>query len=339
MSTPVHQALSTNANIGTDDLRAIGQRLRAQHGSGYWRSLDELARNEQFARFLHREFPERASEWLAGFSRRGFLKMLGASLALAGLTACTRQPVERIVPYIRQPEEIIPGQPLFFATAMTLNGYATGLLVESHEGHPTKIEGNPLHPMSLGASNVFHQASLLDLYDPDRSKALTNGLDVATWEQFVSTLNDQLNEQQKKHGAGLRILTETITSPTLTAQIQALLKKFPEAVWHQFDPLSRDNEIEGARQAFGETFIPHYHFERAKAVLALDSDFMFLHPAGLRYAHDFADRRRKGRGAGDMNRLYAFESSPTVTGSNADHRLPLRSCDIGHFVRHLASQF
>src|SRR5437660_903206 len=148
----------------------------------YWRSLDEVARTKEFVEFLHREFPDGASEWLGGLDRRHFLKFMGASLALAGLTACTRQPVERIVPYVKQPEELTPGKPLYFATAMTLGGYASGLLVESHEGHPTKIEGNPQHPISRGACNVFQQASLLDLYDPDRSQAVLYQGAISSWE-------------------------------------------------------------------------------------------------------------------------------------------------------------
>src|ERR1043165_5531737 len=179
------------------DLAAIRERLRSARGPRYWRSLDELARTKEFETFLHREFPEQASEWLGRFDRRHFLKLMGASLALAGLTACTRQPIERIVPYVKQPEELIPGQPLFYATAMTLGGCATGLLVESHEGHPTKIEGNPEHPMSLGASNVFQQASLLDLYDPDRSQAVLDGGQISSWEAFLSALHDALQIQRQ----------------------------------------------------------------------------------------------------------------------------------------------
>ena len=223
--------------------------------------------HHEFEKFLGHEFPDGAAEWQEEFSRRGFLKLMGASVALAGLTACTKQPVEKIVPYVKQPEELVPGQPLFFATAMTLGGFATGLLVESHEGHPTKIEGNPHHPASLGATNVFHQASLLDLYDPDRSQALLNGSEISSWETFLSTLNDALQVQRQKKGAGLRILTETVTSPTLHAQIQSLLQKLPKAKWHQFEPVNRDNIHEGAKLAFGEIVETQYHFDKAEVVL------------------------------------------------------------------------
>ena len=300
----------------------------------YWRSLDELARTKEFEDFLHREFPPHASEWLNRSSRRHFLKLMGASVALAGLTSCTRQPAEKIVPYIKQPEELIPGKPLLFATAMTLGGFATGLLAESHEGHPTKIEGNPDHPMSLGATNVFHQASLLDLYDPDRSQAVLHNGEVSAWESFLSALHDALQTQQTKRGAGLRILTETVTSPTLHAQLRAVLEKFPEARWHQFEPVNRDNTHEGARLAFGEIVEPQYYFDKARVVLALDSDFLFAHPAALRYARDFTNRRRVAEQTSHptMNRLYVIESTPTITGSTADHRLALSSGEIENFA-------
>ena len=154
---------------GALDLAAAREKLRACSGKQWWRSLEELAGSPHFEELLHREFPRYASEWADAVSRRGFLKLMAASLALAGLSGCAGKPKETIVPYARAPEELEPGKPLFFATAMTLAGSAIGLLVESHEGRPTKIEGNPDHPASLGATDVFSQASLLTLYDPDRS--------------------------------------------------------------------------------------------------------------------------------------------------------------------------
>lgn len=304
----------------------------------YWRSLDERAEAYGFDELVNREFPVGASEWMASFSRRHFLKLMGASVALAGAAGCTRQPTERIVPYVKQPEDLTLGKPLYFATAMTLGGFATGLIVESHEGHPTKIEGNPEHPMSLGATNVFHQASLLDLYDPDRSQAVLREGEVSSWTAFLAAFHDALELHQAKRGEGLRILTETVTSPTLGAQIQAVLAKFPEARWHQYEPVNRDNIREGARIAFGEIVDPQYRFEQARVVLSLDSDFMFRHPASLRYARKFADGRRFDIRRREINRLYAVESTPSVTGSNADHRLPLRCCEIVVFTRMLAER-
>ncbi|HEY1663560.1 MAG TPA: TAT-variant-translocated molybdopterin oxidoreductase [Verrucomicrobiae bacterium] len=300
----------------------------------FWRSFDELSGSKKFQADLHREFAPGASE-LKNFDRRTFLKLMGASFALAGLPACTRQPLAKIVPYVDQPEALVPGRPMFFATAMTLGGFATGLLVESHEGHPTKIEGNPGHPASLGATNIFHQASLLDLYDPARSQAVLNDGTPATWENFASALQQR---EQSRNGAGLRLLTETITSPTLVAQVHQLLTKYPKATWHQFEPANRDNVHEGAALAFGEIVETHYRFAPAKIILSLDSDFLYRHPNSVRYARDFADRRRASSVTADFNRLYVIESSPTVTGSNAEHRLPLPSNKVGNFALALAQK-
>src|SRR5215213_7488921 len=171
-----------------------------------WRSLDELAQTPQFLEMLGREFPHAASEWDDGTSRRSFLKLMAASLALAGLSSCTRRPQEKIVPYVQQPEEIVPGKPLFFATAHLLGGYARGVLVESHEGRPTKIEGNPDHPASLGGTDVFMQASVLDLYDPDRSQTVNRAGEVSDWGAFINAIQPAMQTQRASGGAGLCIL-------------------------------------------------------------------------------------------------------------------------------------
>jgi MoCo/4Fe-4S cofactor protein with predicted Tat translocation signal len=310
--------------------------LRRTPGKAYWRSLEELARTPELVEQLQREFPDRASEWLGDSSRRSFLKLMGASLALAGLTACTRQPVERIVPYIKQPEELVPGMPQYYATAMELGGFATGLLVESHEGHPTKIEGNPDHPMSLGATTRFHQAALLDLYDPDRMQAVFRNKEISSWEVFFSEMTEAVQLQEKRAGAGLHILTETVTSPSLAAQLQRLSQYFPEARWHQYEPINRDGAHAGSRLVFGETLEAQHDFSKARIIVSLEADFLHTHPAALRYARAFSDRRRITREAADMNRLYVVESTPTVTGSMADHRLPLGSIKIEEFAQALA---
>ncbi len=257
------------------NLSTIRARLAATRGKQYWRSLEEIADTKEFQQFVQREFPAQASEWYDELSRRQFLKIMGASLALAGLNACMKMPEEKIVPYVRQPEEIIPGNPLFFATAVTLGGYASGLLVESHEGRPTKIEGNPLHPASLGATDAFAQASLLTLYDPDRSQVVSNAGQISTWSEFLAALRAGLEGQNAHKGAGLRILSETVSSPTLARQIAVILEKFPQAKWHQYEPLARDNAWEGSRLAFGEAVETRYHFDKADVILALDADFLF----------------------------------------------------------------
>src|SRR3954470_14055502 len=191
-----------------------------------WRSLDELANTPAFAEMLHREFPAAASEGEDDPSRRTFLKLMAASLALAGVAGCSYKPEEKIVPYVRQPEQLIPGRPLFFASAHTRDGYARGILVESHEGRPTKIEGNPDHPASLGSSDVFMQAALLDLYDPDRSQTVMRAGEVSNWSNFASALEPML-AAHKSDGADLRILTRQVTSPTLAQQLRQLLTTYP----------------------------------------------------------------------------------------------------------------
>ena len=158
-------------------------------------------------------------------ARRTFLKLLGASMALGGFGACTRQPAEAIVPYVKQPEDLVLGEPLHFATAMPLGGAAVGLLVESHEGRPTKVEGNPGHPASLGAADVFAQAAILGLYDPDRAQTITHLGEIQPWPEYLAALDAALRAQQPLGGAGLRLLTESISSPTLAAQIRDLLKR------------------------------------------------------------------------------------------------------------------
>ena len=185
-----------------------------------------------------------------GLDRRDLFKFVGASLALAGASACTRQPAEKIVPYVRQPEEIVPGKPLFYATSMTVGGLATGLLVESHMGRPTKVEGNALHPASLGGTNVFAQAAVYGLYDPDRSQTLLQLGEIRPWSAFLGEMRLVLEEERARQGAGLRILTETVSSPTLARQLSELLAALPSARWHQWEPASADNARNGARMAF-----------------------------------------------------------------------------------------
>ena len=199
------------------------------------------------------------------------------------------------MPYVRQPEDFVPGRPLFFATCTTLGGYATGLLVESHLGRPTKIEGNPEHPASLGATDAFAQASILSLYDPDRSQTIMKGGQISTWGEFLTALSAELPALRERHGKGLAILTETITSPTLADQLRTLLKELPEAKWHQYEPVGRDNVRAGAKLAFGEYVDSIYHFDRADVVLALDAEFLTAMPGSVRYARDFMDRRRLAR--------------------------------------------
>ena len=313
--------------------------MSAGNQANYWRSLEELANTPEFQRALHCEFPALASEWSDAVSRRSFLKLMSASFALAGLTACTRQPIEKIVPYVSQPEQIMPGAPLFFATAMPLSGYGIGLLVESHEGRPTKIEGNPEHPISLGGTNVFAQASILELYDPDRAQAVLNAGEISSWNAFLGALNDALQLQAKKQGAGLRFLSGTATSPTLAWQIKRVLENFPKAKWHQYEPINCDSELAATQELFGKKVQPQYHFDKADVIVSLESDFLFNHPAALRHVRQFTNRRRiAGRNAVTMNRLYLAESTPTITGSMADYRLPVDASRVQEIAHALVNE-
>jgi MoCo/4Fe-4S cofactor protein with predicted Tat translocation signal len=303
-------------------------------GPEYWRSLEELAGSSEFQEMMHREFPKGASEWLDGVSRRGFMKLMGASLAMAGMTACTKQPLEPIVPYVKQPEELIPGRPMFYATAFTLGGYASPLLVESHLYRPTKIEGNPQHPASLGGTDVFAQASILGMYDPDRSQTITNFGEVRTWGNFLEAIRGPLNAQKAVQGAGIRILTPTVSSPTLADQLRSVLKLYPQAKWHVYEPVNRDNVLEGAKMAFGQPVETQYKLDNADIILSLDADFLSAgFPGNVRYIRDFAKRRNPD--SGNMSRLYVVESTPSSTGAKADHRLPARAREIELIARSL----
>jgi molybdopterin-containing oxidoreductase family iron-sulfur binding subunit len=236
---------------------------------------------------------------------------------------------------VRSPEEIVPGKPLFFATAMPIGGMAQGVLVESHMGRPTKIEGNPDHPASLGATQVLAQASILTLYDPDRSQTITHLGEISSSSAFIGEIRERMVAQRSSQGASFRVLTETITSPTLARQLRELLKEFPEATWHQYDPAGRDNVKEGSRRCFGQLVETRYRLERAQVILALDADFLSSLPGSVRYTHDFSAGRRV-RETQQMNRLYAVESTPSLTGAKADHRWPLRAREIERFARTLA---
>src|SRR5580704_14844693 len=201
--------------------------LRATAGSGnaprFWRGMEEIADTPEFRDHKENEFPHGANDPEAKLDRRELMKVMAASAAFAGLSGCTKLPTQKIVPYVRQPEEIVPGKPLFYATAVTLGGVASGILVESHMARPTKVEGNPDHPASLGASDAFAQAWILGLYDPDRSQAEIHDGRVGSWTEFQNELSAALSGETKSSGAGIRFLTPTVTSPTFGAQIRTFL--------------------------------------------------------------------------------------------------------------------
>ncbi|MGN6725607.1 MAG: molybdopterin oxidoreductase, partial [Tepidisphaeraceae bacterium] len=277
------------------------------------------------------EFRPGASVWDSRFSRRSFLQTMTASLALAGLYGCSDRPSEAIVPYVDPPEQVVPGEPLFFASTLTRGGYGRGVLVTSHEGRPTKIEGNPDHPASLGAADVGMQADVLSLYDPKRSQTVTHAGQASTWGKLIETLNQHL----ARTGDGLCVLTGACTSPTLIDQLDQLRRKDPSAAFFSSEPIDRSNTRRGAQLAFGQLAEPIYHLDRCDVIVALDSDFLWDEPGSLPYARQFADRRRTHANGLSMSRLYAAEGNFSVTGSKADHRLPATPAQVAHLAQAL----
>jgi MoCo/4Fe-4S cofactor protein with predicted Tat translocation signal len=334
-----HSAGDAEPHDGAMDLAAVRGKLQGKTGKQYWRTLEELSGDPEFQELLYREFPRQApSEWDESVDRRDFLKLMAASLAFAGLSGCGRTPEQVVVPYVKQPEGMTLGKPQFYSTAMPFGADAIGLLVESHEGRPTKIEGNPDHPSSLGATNVFAQASILNLYDPDRAQTVTKAGEIQTWSLFVESAQAMAAAMKGTNGAGFRLLTGLVTSPTLAAQIQSLLTLFPKAKWHQWEPAVGDGTREGAKLALGSYLNTVYRPGKAEVILSLDSDFLGSGPGHIRYAREFS-RRRHLSGPNDvMNRLYVVEPTPSVTGATADHRLPLRASDVELFARALAAK-
>jgi MoCo/4Fe-4S cofactor protein with predicted Tat translocation signal len=328
------------------DLAAVRAKLQSKSGKQYWRTLEELADDPHFEQLLHREFPRQASEWDESVDRRDFLKLMAASLAFAGLAGCKGNVQTNIVPYVKQPDGMVLGKPLYFATAMPLGADAYGVLVESHEGRPTNIAGNPDHPSSLGATDPLVQASILNLYDPDRAQTVTYAGEIRTWSAFLDSAQAIAAAAKTVNGAGFRILTGTITSPIIAEQLQALLKLYPQAKWHQWEPAGSDGAREGGKLAFGRYVNTLYRPHRAEVILSLDSDFLASGPGHLRYMKQFYQRRKLTeqedvqveRLSGEMNRLYVVEPTPSVTGSSADHRLPLRTSEIETFARALAAK-
>jgi len=326
------------------DLAAVRAKLQSKTGPQYWRTIEELAEDPHFEALLHREFPRQASEWDEAVDRRDFLKLMAASLAFAGLSGCKSNEQTNLVPYVKQPDGMVLGKPLFFATAMPFGADAIGVLVESHEGRPTKIEGNPDHPASLGTTDAITQASVLNLYDPDRAQTVTFAGEIRTWSAFLDAAQVMSVEMKAVSGAGFRILTGTIASPTVAEQLQYLLKLYPQAKWHQWEPAGSDGTRDGAKLAFGRYVNTVYRVEKAEVILSLDSDFLASGPGHVRYMKDFYRRRKldqfaiADRAGAEMNRLYVVEPTPSVTGSSADHRLPLRFVEVEQFARALAAK-
>ena len=301
----------------------------------YWRSQRQIDGHPEFKTLQEREFPEGASEPPDGITRRDLMTLIGASLSLAGLSAC-RRPVEHIVPYVTPPEEIIPGVPRYYATTMPFGRSAYGLIVESHEGRPTKIEGNPAHPSTLGASSVRTQASILGLYDPDRSQRVLQSGQPKTWADFTAAWAALDKTHLEDGGAGLAVVSESFASPTL-ARLAALFRsRFPKAAWAAWEPVSDENALEGLRRAAGRPLDAVHHLERARVILALDADLFVADPESILNARGFSAGRKAGADGGEMNRLYSVEAVFSPTGIMADHRLRLGTLRIPAFVQALA---
>jgi molybdopterin-containing oxidoreductase family iron-sulfur binding subunit len=307
-------------------------------GKTYWRSLEEQADTPAFRQWVEQQFPQSMREVLEeGIDRRRFFQLLAASLGLAGLAGC-RRPELQALPYTRPPEGVVPGLPNFYATAMPRAGSAFPVLVESHEGRPTKIEGNPRHPDSGGASDAHAQASVLDLYDPDRSSGVLQNGRPSTWQEFDEFAALHFTRLRERKGTGVHILSEDVASPSLDLVWAHLRTVMPEARWHMFEPVGRSNVVAGARLAFSEPLVPRYQFDRADVVLALDCDFLGREEDGVRHLRGFAKARLANEASPRMSRLYAVESQYTVTGGMADHRLRLAASHVPDYILALARE-
>jgi molybdopterin-containing oxidoreductase family iron-sulfur binding subunit len=311
-------------------LADVRKQLEGKKGKRYWRSIDELAGTPEFEAAVAKEFPDAAAEWVDPVSRRGFLKLMSASMALAGLAGCTKQPDEPIYPYVKQPEDLVLGKSNYFATAHPFPTGGVPLLVKSDAYRPIKVDGNPDHAYNLGSSDVFTQATLLDLYDPDRSQHPTNQGVATEYVEFLSVYRDRLNAGKANGGEGIYFLSTSFTSPTLQRQWAEAQKNFPKAKLVQYDPAL-------AGTAFAKGFNPKFDLADADVVVSLDADFLSgaSYPGFHKLTREFTARRKDP--AKGMNRLYVIESTPSTTGYKADHRLGLRASEIPAFAAALAA--
>ncbi|MEM9658921.1 MAG: TAT-variant-translocated molybdopterin oxidoreductase, partial [Planctomycetota bacterium] len=295
----------------------------------------ELRQTEAFQEFLHREFPVAASELPEGLSRRRWMQLMGASLALGGLSGCRWQE-EKIAPFAMRPQNRIPGEVEHFATSIEIAGMPKHLLATCYDGRPIKIEGNPEHLACQGSSDGFSQATILDLYDPDRGDSLLQTQDRQSfrrsWADFSRFAEQHFSAVKSRDGEGFRILVEPTSSLTVHAMLRQVRERFPRAIVHAYSPLARDNETRGTELAFGRALRPQLFLAKAKIIVSFDEDLLGLHPNAQRHAREYAVGRSPGD---DMNRLYCVESQFSITGSAADHRLPIKSREIGPFVAHL----
>ncbi len=319
------------------DMETVRERLEGVEGPRYWRSLDELADTEAFGDFLDAEFPRWAPVWQQAVDRRSVLKVMAASMALAGMAGCT-EPPESIVPYVNMPEGMVPGKARYYATATSVGGYGHGVLAQSREGRPIKIEGNPDHPATHGACDSFSQASVLSLYDPDRSGVVRRMGEVSAFPAFLGAIEPERAFWDESDGEGLCLLTGALTSPSQGSQIQAMRERWPRMRWFVHEPGASDAPVEGSQLALGQALEPRYRFDRAQVVCSLDADFLGSMPGHLHYARDFVSLRRVSEDRPEMNRLYAIDSTPSITSAAADHRQPVAGDQIENAARALATE-
>jgi len=307
----------------------VREQLKGAKGKRYWRSVDELADTEEFQKAVEREFPSSAQEWVDPVSRRGFMKLMGASMALAGLAGCTKQPDEPIYTYVKAPEDLILGKPMYFATAHPFVTGAVPLLVKSDQFRPIKVDGNPEHPYNHGSSDPFTQGTLLDLYDPDRSQHVTYRGENSEWAEFAQALRTKV--ASTKDGTGIYFLSATIASPTLARQWKAVQQAYPKATLAQYDPAVAGTALQNSPAV-------QYNLADADVIVSLDADFLSgaSYPGFHKLVGDYAARRKD---PSKLNRLYAIESTPTTTGLKAEHRLGLRASEIPAFAAALATAF
>jgi molybdopterin-containing oxidoreductase family iron-sulfur binding subunit len=306
----------------------------------YWRSAQERDRQGS-APGAANEFAGGTFDVDAGsdgqgnaVSRRGFMQVASLSTAMAAVGAACAKPRQKIVPYVRRPDEVTPGNALHFATAYGLDGYASGLLVESHEGRPTKIEGNPAHPQTLGATTTFEQNLVLGLYDDDRAKQIRSGARPLAWRTFLAEVALRASRLAENGGSGLRFLISPTTSPLLADLRRRILERFPGAKFVSYSSLSDDGAVEGAKLAFGKPLVPRLKAAPANVILSLDADFLGEGNEQTRLSREFAARREPSR---QMSRLYVVEPAMTITGSMADHRMRLQGGEIAGFLASLIS--
>ncbi len=309
-------------------------------GRRYWRSLDDLSDTPEFKDWLHREFPQGASEFEDPVSRRHFVKIMSASFALAGLglmAAGCRRPEEELVPFSKAPDDLYDyGMPQFFATAMPTRTGAVPLVVKSYDGRPIKIEGNTLYPGGNGGTDRYAQASILNLYDPDRAQRFSSGGKTVSRDDALKALDDLSQKFTANQGQGLALLAESSTSPSRARLQRIIAQKFPNSRWFTYDAIDSGIHQRAATQAFGQPVRPVFRFDKAKVILSLDCDFLGGEDNTHHYIAGFAKGRKPENGG--MNRLYAVESLFTLTGLNADHRLRLAAGLVGQVAAAISAQ-